>query len=151
MASARDFHGRCDGHAPTLTLIEDTNGNIFGGFTPVEWEPLQWNGESGHQNNLFALDPSLKSFRFTLKNPRNFPARTFTLKADAKDRAIKCDSSCGPCFRDIEVCDHSNANTDSGSWLGHYYANDTGLDGRTVLTVLCDFTVKEIEVFEITN
>jgi hypothetical protein len=35
---ARDFHGRCDGHANTLTLIEDTNGNIFGGFTPLEWE-----------------------------------------------------------------------------------------------------------------
>jgi hypothetical protein len=35
---ARDFHGRCDGHAPTLTLIQDTAGNIFGGFTPVEWE-----------------------------------------------------------------------------------------------------------------
>jgi hypothetical protein len=35
---ARDFHGRCDGRAPTLTLIEDTGGSIFGGFTPVEWE-----------------------------------------------------------------------------------------------------------------
>jgi hypothetical protein len=28
--SARDFHGRCDGHAPTLTLIRDTGG-IFSG------------------------------------------------------------------------------------------------------------------------
>jgi hypothetical protein len=32
-----DSHGRCDGHTNTLTLIEDTEGNIFGGFTPVEW------------------------------------------------------------------------------------------------------------------
>jgi hypothetical protein len=34
----RDFHCRCDGRAPTLTLIQDTEGNIFRGFTPVEWE-----------------------------------------------------------------------------------------------------------------
>jgi hypothetical protein len=33
---AGDCHGRCDGHAPTLTLIQDTEGNIFGGFTPVK-------------------------------------------------------------------------------------------------------------------
>jgi hypothetical protein len=32
-----NFHGRCDGHANTLTVILDTNGNIFGGFNPVEW------------------------------------------------------------------------------------------------------------------
>jgi hypothetical protein len=35
---ASDFHRRCDGHANTLTVILDTNGNVFGGFTPVEWE-----------------------------------------------------------------------------------------------------------------
>jgi hypothetical protein len=34
--SARDFHNHCDGHANTLTLIKDTNGNIFGGFTPAD-------------------------------------------------------------------------------------------------------------------
>jgi predicted nucleic acid-binding Zn-ribbon protein len=33
--AAAAFHGRCDGHANTLTVILDTNGNVFGGFTPV--------------------------------------------------------------------------------------------------------------------
>jgi hypothetical protein len=33
---ARDFHWRCNGDAPTMTLIEDTKGNIFGGFTPMK-------------------------------------------------------------------------------------------------------------------
>jgi hypothetical protein len=33
---AHDFHGRRDGHAPTLALTEDTERNIFGGFTPAE-------------------------------------------------------------------------------------------------------------------
>jgi hypothetical protein len=32
------FHGRCDGHTNTLTVIFDTEGHIFGGFTPLKWE-----------------------------------------------------------------------------------------------------------------
>jgi hypothetical protein len=32
--SAHNFHDRCDGHANILTLIEDTNGNVFGRFPP---------------------------------------------------------------------------------------------------------------------
>jgi hypothetical protein len=34
--SSSAFHRRCDGHGNTLTVILDTKGNIFGGFTPVE-------------------------------------------------------------------------------------------------------------------
>jgi hypothetical protein len=33
---AKEFHRPCDGHANTLTVILDTEGNIFGGFTPVK-------------------------------------------------------------------------------------------------------------------
>jgi hypothetical protein len=59
----------------------------------------------------------------------------------------------------MSVFDNCNGNTVSSrsyifrshSSLGHCYANDTGLDGWKVLTGLQNFTVKEIEVFEITN
>jgi hypothetical protein len=131
----RDFHGRCDGHAPTLTLIQDTLGSIFGGFTPLEWESPVWNGKIGREDNRSKADPSLKSFRFTLKNPHNSPARIFALKAAKKDYAIYCDSEWGPCFYDIYVSDNCNANTDSES--------------DTVLTGWGYFTVDELEVFEI--
>jgi hypothetical protein len=40
-----DFHGRCDGHANTLMLVLDTCGNVFGGFTPLEWESRKWHRE----------------------------------------------------------------------------------------------------------
>jgi hypothetical protein len=33
---AQKFHSRCDGHSNTLTVVVDTKGNIFGGFTPVK-------------------------------------------------------------------------------------------------------------------
>jgi hypothetical protein len=137
---ARDFHGRCDGHANTLTLIKDTDGNIFGGFTPVAWESPPKPKDKA--------DASRTSFLFTLKNPRNFPARKFGLKADRK--ALHCSSSRGPSFGDILVSDNCNAHTDSStSDFGSSYANDTGLDGKTFVTGSRKFKVTEIEVFEI--
>jgi hypothetical protein len=149
---ARHFHGRCDGHAPTLTLIRDTGGNIFGGFTPVRWESRKWNGKAGPDNNCRKGDPSLRSFLFTLKNPHNYPAAKFGLKAEGKDRAIHCDSSFGPHFWDIRVSDNCSANMGSYTYFfGLCYANDTGLDGETFFTGSKSFIVKEIEVFEITD
>jgi hypothetical protein len=57
---AKEFHGRCDGHANTLLLILDTQGNIFGGFTPVEWESRAWNVQRESSNNCFKADPSVR-------------------------------------------------------------------------------------------
>jgi hypothetical protein len=134
-----EFHRRCDGHANTLTVILDTEGNIFGGFTPVEWESRM----------CYQADYSLKSFLFTLKNPHNIPARKFELKAEGKNRAIKYDSGSGPYFGyDIRVCNDCNANTGSWTSLGNSYTNDTELDSRIVFTGSLNFQVKEIEVFQ---
>jgi hypothetical protein len=137
-----DFHSRCDGHANTLTVILDTKGNVFGGFTPVAWD------SSGGRT----ADDSLRSFLFTLKNPHNIPANRFALKAEYKERAIVCHSDCGPCFgNDIMVSDNCNASTNSVTSLGTVYTNDTGLDGNTVFMGSYKFQVKEIEVLEITE
>jgi hypothetical protein len=62
---ALDFQGGGDGHASTLTILEETERTIFGGFTPVNWE-----GRGGDPWP-FKGDPSLGSFLFTLKNPHN--------------------------------------------------------------------------------
>jgi hypothetical protein len=151
----RDFRSRCDGHANTLTVILDRNGNIFGGFTPVEWDSRVWNE---NWSAVCKADVSLKSFLFTLKNAHNFPARRFALKAEKKDGAICCYFSWGPHFFDIGVCNNSNASTNSYTCeFGFSYTNDTGLDGMTFFTGSKNFTwlqlhqVKDIEVFEITD
>jgi hypothetical protein len=126
-------------------VILDTKGNIFGGFTPVKWESA-----TDCKYGKSKADDSLKSFLFTLKNPHNIPARRFALDAQWKNQAIVCDSRCGPRFsRDMYVCDNCNT-TNSHTLLGWSYTNDTGLDGRIVLTGSWNFQVKEIEVFEIT-
>jgi hypothetical protein len=139
---AGDFHIRCDGHPNTLTVILDTKGNIFGGFTPVEWE-------SRRKAPYGKADPSLKSFLFTLKNPHNVPARRFALKAEKRDEAIFCISNHGPHFIDLVVSDNCNEKTSSSaSIFGNRYTNDTGLDGNMFFTGSAHFQVKEIEVFE---
>jgi hypothetical protein len=141
---AKEFHHRCDRHANTLTVILDTKGNIFGGFTPVEWD----------RNSGSKADDSLKSFLFTLKNPHNIPARRFALKAEKKQRAILCCSEMGPCFGDpcdMAVRDNCNADTWSDTSLGWCYTNDTGLSMFVVFTGSDNFQVKEIEVFGITD
>jgi hypothetical protein len=139
---ASHFHGRCEGHANTLTVILDTDGNIFGGFTPVEWE----------SGCTYKADDSQKSFVFTLKNPHNVAARRFGLKPERKDRAIYGYSERGPDFRHIVVSDNCKANTNSDTYyFGDVYTNDTGLERMTFFTGSESFQVKEIEVFEITD
>jgi hypothetical protein len=131
---AGDFHSRCDGRPNTLTVILDTDGNIFGGFTPAEWESRTWNGD---MSDLHKADPSLNSFLFTLRNPHSFPVRRFALKAEKKDEAISCASKQGPHFRDIRVSNNCNENTNSYTLdFGKWYTNDTGVDGDTFFTLI---------------
>jgi hypothetical protein len=125
-------------------VILDTNGNIFGGFTPVLWE----------SGDFYKADSSLASFLFTLKNPHDFPERRFALNGEKKGKAIRCVSLYGPYFHDISVSDKCNENTDSFAYFDNTddsYNNDTGMDGDTFFTGSRYFQVKEIEVFEIMN
>jgi hypothetical protein len=60
-----EFCRRCN--AKTLAPILDTDGNVFGGLTPLPWELSK-------DVNVIACckrDDSLKSFLFTLKNSHN--------------------------------------------------------------------------------
>jgi hypothetical protein len=143
---AGDFHRRRDVRANTLTPILDTGGNVFGGFTPLEWE--------SREDRKSKSDGSLKSFLFTLKNPHNTPARKFALMAENK-QPIHYDASCGPIFGnypcDIYVSGNCNAKTYSYTFFGIAYNNDTGLNEDTFFAGSYNFKVREIEVFKITN
>jgi hypothetical protein len=156
--TAQEFQRRCDGRAKTLTLIADPDGNVFGGFTPVKWESRIFEEGKG--------DDSLRSFLFTLRNPHGVPPRKFALKAEMKEYAIYCYSTCCASFGyravfggygyngDIDISDNCNTNRDSFTrigthWSDRTYANDTAFE--YFLTGAEEFTVKEIEVFEIAD
>jgi hypothetical protein len=129
-------------------VILDTEGNIFDCFTPVEWESRVF---KVYTDKSFKADDSQKSFLFSLKNPHNFPARRFALKAEKKHEAIYCQSTRGPHFWDIAVSDNCNVMTSTYTHFGYSSTNDTGLDCEKVSTGWRHFQVKEIEVFEITD
>jgi hypothetical protein len=141
---ARNFHNRCDGHANTLTIILDTNGNIFGGFTPVEWE--------SRTIKCYRPDPSRKTFIFTLKNHHNIPARRFRMN-DTAEGPVFCEPRNGPNFCLIGVYDQCNeSNKNYAKFFESNidkFNNDTGLDGDEVFVPSGHFRVKEIEVFQI--
>ncbi len=35
--SASSFHSKCNNQGPTITIIQSTNGNIFGGYNTASW------------------------------------------------------------------------------------------------------------------
>jgi hypothetical protein len=153
--TAREFHRRCDGHANTLTLILDTDGNVFGGFTPVEWESRMYERlifypglESVNLNNCWKNDNSLRSFLFTLRNPRGVPPRKFVLRKEWKQKAIFCSSpQCCTFGGDIAICTNCNTSNESCTQIGNYYQS-SGTDLKH-FTGAYNFRVKEIEIFEI--
>jgi hypothetical protein len=122
-------------------------------------------------SNCLKGGDSVRNFLFTLKNPHAVPAQKFTLRADKKYDAIICNSAWGLIFTGcIDVYNDSNANTnmntntDSCICIGtrwnplepigthrneYVYANDIAIPH--FFTGVENFTVKEIEVFEIAN
>jgi hypothetical protein len=139
---ASDFHGKCDGCLNTVTVILTTTDCIFGGFTPIGWD-----SSSGHR-----ADSTKQSFLFRMKDSRNSAPHKFPISNPSY--AIWCDSSYGPVFGngcDICVVDCCNQNSNSYTSVGSAYTNDTGINGKQVFTGEYNFTVKEIEVFSITE
>jgi hypothetical protein len=145
---ASDFHSHCDGYANTLTLIQDTNGNKFGGFTPVIWEayvPTQPN------EVLFKSDPTRQSFLFTLTNSVGVPPTKFLMcgQEGETQRPIGCAVQCGPHFRNIKIADNCTTPDANFARFGlkvDSYVNNTGADNATLLAGSPHFTVAEIEV-----
>jgi hypothetical protein len=87
-------------------LILDIGGNLFGGFTLLQWE-------SPWPYAKWKCDDSLKTFLSTLKNLCNILAKKFALRADANEHAIYCYSAGDPEFDSMHVSGHCNTNNDS--------------------------------------
>jgi hypothetical protein len=147
---AREFHEECDGRANTVTLIEDTRGFVFGGFTPASWETRKWNGRKGGEDNRRKGDESRKSFLFSIRSPCLQRPLIMPLKEERIDSAILCGEDLGPSFEDLVVCNRCDRAAESYSRVGDVYRNGAfGVDGEKLLAGARNFTVAEIEVFEV--
>lgn len=143
-AEAATFHKFCDNKGPTVTVIYDTEGSVYGGFTEKSWT----SGNGGYYRDEHA-------FLFQLKQngcsaPIKFPVKT-------ADSAIYCYSSAGPVFGDGH-----DLNTFSGTLTvenGRYTSNTKSKFGKTydmagVLTspLTNDInTFKDLEVYSVTE
>jgi hypothetical protein len=138
------FHRHCDGKSHTITIVETSKGFIFGGYTPLSWES---------QSTSYKPDDSQQSFVFTLKNQTNTSPKRFALKPDRKQYAIYCRPDYGPTFGGgHDFCiSHNVQGAPTYTNFGNSYTNDTGHDGPTFLAGEQNFTVKEIEVFQMSD
>jgi hypothetical protein len=139
---ASNFHSKCDDESTTVTIIQTTKDFIFGGFSSLAWDSSgQWKADNAR-----------KSFVFSVRNPHNIADKKFSLTNPTN--TIFCYSSYGPLFgggADICVADGCNNSTSSYTNLGGSYANDTGIAGNQFFTGEGKFTVKEIEVFQVSD
>jgi hypothetical protein len=139
---AKAFHDRCDRHANTVTVIEDTRGNIFGGFTPLAWE-------SRFVRRCLS-DETKQSFLFTAKNPHGIAMQRLPLIGSRKDFAVTVSSRTGPWFGegDLVICDHCDTEPSHTRGLGCTYENAAQIKDPLLFSGSDVFVVKEIEVFE---
>jgi len=138
------FHSRCDGKPNTLTLIKNSLGYVFGGYTAVPW--------SSPSNATEFSDPT--AFLFSLKNPSNNPLK---LKVVEPEFAVMHFSHYGPIFgryndcRDLSFYYFTNPNN---SMKFTSYESPDGKEGveggKYVLGGTTNkYKTVEIEVFQI--
>ena len=137
-----DFHSRCDGKGPTITLLQVKDGDCIGGYTKAQW--------SSPSSPEFCGDD--EAFLFNLTCNRHFPSRK-------TGNDINCLRDTGPCFNggsegELDVVD-SPFNGDGKCFSS---VNNPGFEipqdgnGLNMLTNQQDgnFTITEIEVWEVT-
>ena len=134
---SQNFHSKCDGKGPTITLFRNDKGNIFGGYSPIKW-----NNSGGYKNEN-------RCFIFTLSNIYNIEPTKFPSKNNGSE--LYFDPNYGPCFYDTWVGKDFINNTTS--YLGSYYQDIVG-KGHSIFTGNKDngnqkIILNEVEVFEL--
>ena len=79
------FHTNCDNKGPTVTLVYNVNGNVYGGYSRVSW--MSGAGESVYDGDAFLFllvsETGQKPCKFSIKTP---------------EIALTMDKTCGPFF-----------------------------------------------------
>jgi hypothetical protein len=141
-----NFHSKCDNIPKTLTIIQSTSGNIFGGYTEATWDSVQYIQSK--------LDKS--AFLFSLINKENSPVKV-NIANGKESFAIVCNKSYGPIFGcgtgcDLVIFRESDSNSNYSSFGHNYILPNYPPYSEKALGFLAgsyNFTVKEIEVFQL--
>ncbi|KAF2072805.1 hypothetical protein CYY_005879 [Polysphondylium violaceum] len=128
---ASAFHNKCDGKGATITIVQSSDGNIFGGYNSQSW-----NGK-----NVYYGDN--KCFLFTLVNKHNIKPtkylpnpKTSYFVSSHPLRASTFGSGYDLCIKESK----------SYQYFPHSYVDSTGY-GNTTLTPEPTFSLKDYEVY----
>jgi len=143
---SKNFHEKCDNKGPTITLIKNEKGNIFGGFSSISW--------TSQNNNKQAPN----SFLFSLTNIYGINPTKFQLKNNNDSSAIYDYSNKGATFgkgSDLYVSNDFNNKNNSYSKFPSSYEDSIG-KGKSIFTGDTNnnnekIKIKEIEVFKLYN
>jgi hypothetical protein len=136
-ATAAAFHAHCDGQGPTMVLIKDTEGNVFGGYTSVNW--------SSEFIGYGVSDPS--AFLISIVNP--YGDAPFICPSVGNNRSTMCYPCWGPWFG-CGICVTGAFDGQSYTYVdGRQYLNPTDRPAHKVLTARECFTPCEVEVFRV--
>jgi len=124
--NAKSFHKLCDGMGSTITIVQTNKGDIFGGFTNIDWR----------QSDNYYKDNS--AFLFTLSNPNSISPTRISIKDTSKAVLVK--KELGPSFgNDIVI------NFQKNTLLQESYTYDI----NNMLTKSNEFIIEEMEVWNI--
>ncbi|CAF1288674.1 unnamed protein product [Rotaria sp. Silwood1] len=138
--NSNTFHSRCNKKGPTITIIQSNKNYIFGGYTSIPWK-----SDGSYKSDSTA-------FLFTLTNPHNIPPTKYLIDSAHVGNAVYHNSDYGPTFgsgHDIYVANGSNGNNQSHTKFPSGYLDTTG-KGNNTFTGEKQFTVSDIEVFQLT-
>eukprot|EP01080_Neovahlkampfia_damariscottae_P005516 gene5516-9333_t len=137
--AASNFHQKCDGKGATVTVVQSTSGQIFGGYNPVPW-----NSNGGYSNDS-------KTYLYTLVNTTKVPPSKFPIMA-GKNGAYS-NSGYGPTFgggHDLYICSNCTSANSNYTNFGYSFTSPPGLNSTQKQAFLAggyNFTVKDIEVY----
>ena len=140
---ASNFHSSCDYKPNTLTIVKSENGNIFGGFTSIQWK----------SSATASFENDIKAFIFSLVNKEKRPL--LFEHTSTNNSSICLHANYGPIFggsNDFVIFNNSNTNSNSNSNLGFTYSHPEFPFGsekaNAILAGARHFQVQEIEVFQ---
>ena len=138
---ASDFHTKCDGKGPTITLLKMVDGACIGGFTSAQWS------SPSEEYGVYVEDKSAVLFNLTTRT--RFPVKNHSY-------AINCDKNYGPVFGQAELGTKEPFNgTDKCYSLTNYPGYEIPVDSKGMNSLVnnkagfAKFTISELEVWEI--
>ena len=139
--AAADFHRMCDDKGATITVVKNSDGYIFGGYTDVAW------------GTNHSFKSSSVSFLYSLKDHAGIGPVKMPMKITKRLFAVYHHPNNGPGFGfgsrsfDLSICTNANYSATSESNIGNTYELPANCANSFFLTGTRKFQVSEYEVF----